>query len=127
MLKEITSVTQFDGEPKRRWFEDENFDLIMWQNDAEEIVGFELYYDKFTDQHAMRWEKPAKYAHYRVDEGENKAGKQKSSPILISDRDFDGEKIAHLFKAESRELDKKISRFVFDKILQYPSSSADEA
>ncbi len=38
MLKELEDIKQFAGEPKRRWFTDEYFDLIVWQDESAEIV-----------------------------------------------------------------------------------------
>lgn len=120
MLREITSIAQLIHEPKRRWFEDDYFDLIVWHDHQEEIISFELYYDKRGNQRAVRWEQPNRYAHYRVDEGEKKSGKSKASPVLIVEDGFDGNKVAFLFESESRRIDKSIATFVYKKILEYP-------
>jgi len=34
MLCEIKNVKQYDGEPQRRWFVDDYFDLIVWLSKA---------------------------------------------------------------------------------------------
>ncbi|MGH7597386.1 MAG: hypothetical protein ACREOI_13620 [bacterium] len=57
MLKELQSIKQFAGEPKRRWFEDEYFDF---------------------------------------------------------------EKIAQLFARESKVIEEKIAKVVYERLLQYP-------
>ena len=41
MLREIKDVRQIGDEPHRRWFTDEHFDLVIWEEEAE-IVGFQL-------------------------------------------------------------------------------------
>jgi len=118
MLREFEDVKQFAGEPRRRWFEDEYFDLIVWQNEGGEIIEFELSYDKSKNQRAIRWEKSAGFAHYRVDDG-NGPGKHKATPVLFSGGSFDFEKIAQFFMLASKEVNEKIVEFVHEKILQY--------
>lgn len=125
MLREITSIAQLIHEPKRRWFEDDYFDLIVWHDNQDVIISFELYYDKRGHQRAVRWEQPNRYAHYRVDEGEKKSGKSKASPVLIVEEGFDGNKVAFLFESESKRIDENIASFVYEKILGYPISPND--
>jgi hypothetical protein len=44
MLHELTYIKQHEGEPKRRWFEDEYFDLVIWVDEKDDIIEFELCY-----------------------------------------------------------------------------------
>lgn len=118
MLREFKAVKQFTGEPRRRWFEDEYFDLIVWQNEGGEIIEFELSYDKSKNQRAIRWEKSAGFAHYRVDDGD-RPGKHKATPVLFSGGSFDFEKIAQFFLHASNGVNEKIVKLVHEKILQY--------
>jgi len=39
MLREIRDVRQVSGEPMRRWFSDEDFDLIVWLDPEDRIIG----------------------------------------------------------------------------------------
>ncbi|MGH7456450.1 MAG: hypothetical protein ACRENG_34190, partial [bacterium] len=96
MFKELEDIKQFAGEPKRRWFADEYFDLIIWQDESEEIVEFELCYDKSKNQRTVRWEKSTGYTHHRVDDGD-RPGKRKASPVLLPDGYCDFGTIARLF------------------------------
>ena len=120
MLKEITYVRQIAGEPRRRWFEDEYFDLIVWFDAQDAIVEFELCYDKPKNQRALRWERPHAYSHFRVDDGEHHAGRGKASPILLRDPRFDREKVLARFELESTGLEEGISRLVREKLSQCP-------
>ncbi|MCH7756306.1 hypothetical protein IH970_14450 [candidate division KSB1 bacterium] len=46
MLKEIQTARQIEGEPKRRWFSNRFFDLIVWfKKNDNEITGFQLCYN----------------------------------------------------------------------------------
>ena len=120
MLKEIPYIRQIEGEPRRRWFEDEYFDLIVWFDQDGAILEFELCYDKTKVQRALRWEGPEQYSHFRVDDGEHHAGRGKASPILLRDTRFDREKVLRRFELESGSLEESIARLVHEKIAQCP-------
>src|SRR5262245_19982716 len=120
MLKEILHIRQFDGEPRRRWFEDEYFDLIVWFDEDGRLLEFELCYDKGRNQRALRWQKLEHYSHFRVDDGEHHAGRGKASPILLHDPRFDREKVLRRFELESAGLEEGIARLVHEKVAQCP-------
>ncbi len=46
MLREIEETSQKRGEPKRRWFSGSEMDLFVWLNEDDEIVSYQLTYDK---------------------------------------------------------------------------------
>ena len=119
MLTEYKEVQQIEGEPRRRWFSDEFFDLIVWFAKGTEIIGFQLCYGRSGDQRAITWKRPSSYFHQRIDDGENRPGKHKATPILVPDGRFDYNIVAELFRRESNSIDPEISKFVFDILLQY--------
>ena len=112
-------MSQKKGEPHRRWFADEFFDLLVWEDENGEIAGFQLSYDKNRDQHTLTWEKQTGYHHYKVDDGESRPGKFKASPILFADGVFEYDKISERFKINSQEIDKIVSSFVYHKLKNY--------
>lgn len=118
MLEEVLNLRQIEGEPKRRWFSDDYFDLIVWFEKGN-IIGFQLSYGRFKDEHALTWHKQFGYGHYRVDDGEGRPGKPKSTPVLLPDGNFDYEKMADVFKRESTAVDKNIAGFIMEKILHF--------
>jgi hypothetical protein len=119
MMYETKSVRQIKGEPLRRWFWSDYFDLIVWINDDRDITGFQLCYDKNKFQRVLTWKKESGYSHDRIDDGESNPGRYKSTPILAADGIFEEEKIAALFKEESSNLDKQIADFIHSRILEY--------
>lgn len=123
MLYEIKNIRQNEGEPRRRWFIDDYFDLVVWLSEADEIEGFQLCYDKTRNQHALTWSRSTGYMHNRVDSGEDKPGKPKGIPLLVADGDFRHEEIANRFRKESKKLDPQLSELVFEKIMQYSMST----
>jgi len=119
MLREIRDVRQVRGEPRRRWFSDEDFDLIVWIDPENRILGFQLCYDKQTGQKALTWLKDDGYRHSRIDDGDN-PGKMKASPVLEADGHFDREGIGRRFRENRGDVPSKVADYVYDKIMNYP-------
>jgi len=119
MLSEIPHIKAIQDEPRRRWFADEEFDLIVWYEADELVVGFQLCYDKQKNQRAFTWRAPGYSRHDRVDDGENNPGRYKATPILVSDGAFAAADVAERFKAAGSDIDGSISSLVIQKILDW--------
>ena len=119
MLVEEKDVRQIKDEGFRRWFLDEDFDLIIWyEND--EIVGFQLCYDKKDDnERALTWRKGDRYMHNRIDNGESPYS-NKMTPILVSDGIFNKTEIAEKFREKAMKLEYGLVDFIYTKLLNYP-------
>lgn len=126
MLKEFPNVRQIPGENQRRWFSDEYFDLIVWEDGHNTIVGFELCYGVNTTQRALTWHTDLGFAHHRIDDGESRPGKVKASPILMPDGWFDHAAIAQRLQHVSQEIDPAVAQFVYEKVVQFPALSGEE-
>jgi hypothetical protein len=118
MLKEIRDVRQVRGEPRRRWFSDEDFDLIVWIDPENRINGFQLCYDKQTEQKALTWLKDKGYQHSRIDDGDN-PGKMKASPVLEANGQFDREGIGRWFRENRGDVPEEIVSCVYDRIMNF--------
>jgi hypothetical protein len=116
MLSEITYVKHIDGDLRRRWFADEEFDLIVWLGDDDAIAGFQLCYDKSKDQRAFTWRSPNASRHDRVDDGENDPGRYKSTPILVPDGAFDAARVSEAFRRSSTDIDDEIAELVLKQL-----------
>lgn len=119
MLVEVKNVSQVEGESQRRWFTDEFFDLIVWEEEDSTINAFQLCYDKPRKEHALTWRRNQGYRHDIVDDGENIPGGPKQTPILVKDGASDLESVPGRFKKNSLEIDKTVSTFVYRKIADY--------
>lgn len=120
MMREVRKVRQVEGEPRRRWFTDEFFDLIVWFSPSGEIVGFQLSYDKFRQERALTWRPGEGFGHDGVDDGEDRPGKLKATPILVADGAFDATGIAERFSRESGDLPVEVVAFILAKLRDYP-------
>jgi hypothetical protein len=119
MLSEIKEVKQHKDEAHRRWFLDNYFDLIVWQND-DEITGFQLCYDKQNKERSLTWLKGRGFSHNKIDDGEGRPGQSKMTPILVPDGEFAKRKISEIFKAQSSNIDPKVAGFVYSILLTFP-------
>jgi hypothetical protein len=119
MLYEIRNIDQKEKNLKRKWFYDYDLDLLIWLDRKNEIYGFQLCYDKDDNPHALTWFVDKGFFHNKIDEGDNKIGRRRGSPLLIANGVFDSERIANYFKMNSHDIEAKIAKFVYDKILEY--------
>jgi hypothetical protein len=69
-MREIGPLRQDDARGRRRWFQDDYFDLFLWQDQDGRAVAFELCYDRNAAEGAVTWSEADGFAHARVDAGE---------------------------------------------------------
>ncbi len=119
MLSEIRNARQVAGEGYRRWFTDDDFDLIVWYTDGGLLAGFQLCYDKEDSERALTWTRDHGFQHNRVDPGEV-AGRSKMTPLIIADGVFDAGPVVAKFRRQSAALDPELSSFVMKKMEEYP-------
>jgi hypothetical protein len=120
MLKE-SQCRQDSDKGRRRWFSDEDFDLIVWSGHDGVISGFQLCYDKQKSERALTWRQAAGFSHERVDSGETNPAKN-LSPVLVPDGLCPIDEIADLFFMRSSEIDPSIRSFITEKFREYRAS-----
>ncbi len=119
MLHEEKNIRQTKGEPRRRWFSDDFFDLIIWLEPDESVWGFQLCYDIGFRPRALTWTKQTGYKHSGIDDGEHGGGAHKSSPVLVQDGLFDTSAIGARLAAASGELPAGLLDCVLLKISEF--------
>jgi hypothetical protein len=116
VLEEVKNVPQQDGAPGyRRWFADDELDLIVWYSTSGQIRGFQLCYDIKGDERAFTWREERGLTHTAIDAGED-SPLHNRSPILVSDPRASVEKAVASFKARSKTIDPAIVEFVSTKL-----------
>ena len=115
MLAEIKKVRQIEGEPARRWFNCHQMDLFIWYENNQ-IIGFQLCYDKDIKEKAFSWHKDRGLQHQKVDDGENRPGHYKATPILVQNGSYELISIIEEFKKYSLDLIDEIKDFVLKKL-----------
>lgn len=124
MLKEWEGVRQRLEEGRRRWFTDEQFDLILWYDSSDQLLGFQLCYDKPLSERAITWFASGTYTHAKVDDGESTFG-TKETAVLVSDGVFDSKAVAERFESAAGTVDHEIVRFVIDRLKEYPGEASE--
>lgn len=118
MLREIKNVRKIPDEPMRRWFTDEEMDLMVWYSEGE-IISFQLCYNKQSAEKAVSWAVGNELVHESVDSGESRYGHYKATPILISHRSYDLEAIrAGFFKNSAKLSDVNLRNLVLKYLHQ---------
>ncbi len=122
MLKEVKNARQIPGESSRRWFFDDTFDLIVWYDPENTIIGFQLCYDKGLDERALTWLQGKGFTYNRVDDGEGAGARFKMTPTLDPDGTFEKDDVLALFQDESQRVDPDIVETVTEMIKMYPQA-----
>ena len=118
MLREIKTVRQKDDEPPRRWFQDKDFDLIVWQHPGQDPEAFQLCYDRSRNERVLSWSRTKGYSHDGVDSGEDDPMHNRA-PILVADGHFAKVEIGADFAQQGQQIDAQIRNFVLHKIRRY--------
>lgn len=119
MLTEIEKTRQIPGEGIRRWFRDEELDLIVWYDEDGSLEGFQLCYDKMRHERALTWRKPNSYQHHAIDTGESATGGPKMSPVLVADGLVDSQRIEKTFSQRNEGVPKDLASRISEIILRY--------
>jgi len=96
-------------------------DLIIWIDEDEGPAQLQLCYDKGRRrlERALTWQRDVGYKHTAVDDGEIGNGRYKSTPILVADGGFNGERVAKLFTRDGGHLPADIVDFVTARINEF--------
>jgi hypothetical protein len=116
MLTEIRFKA--DSKSEKRWYQDEYFDLFIWQDETEQITSFQLCYDRLGDERVIYWDSERGFAHYRVDDGEDSPHKN-MSPVLVRTGELPSNEVFTLFVQSSQLMDSDLSRFIIQKLDEY--------
>lgn len=127
MLKEL-NISQF-GSPincRKRWFQDDYFDLFTWQNEQDEVMVFQLCYDRLGKERVIIWDNEQGFGHHCVDDGESSPNKN-MTPVFISVAKFSYDEVITPFIQESQSIDEIIRCFVTQKLIEYTECFARES
>ena len=81
MFCEIRHLNQERGAGRRRWFESDELDLVVWYGAGGQVTGFQLCYDFGKGEHALTWREGTGFVHSQIDAGDQSPLKNRS-PIL---------------------------------------------
>lgn len=115
MLTEFKNVAQKpEDDGRRRWFSDNQLELIVWYCPENMLTGFQFCYDIGAGEHAVTWKN--NYLHHnKIDDGDI-GGAPNMSPILVPDGIMPKDQILKIFKENCLEIEYEIAQFVIDKL-----------
>ena len=110
MLAENHRVRQEPGH-RRRWFEHDGLELIVWLDAQAAVEGFQLC----RDGHALTWRRGSGFAHARIDEGDD--GPLKNlTPILIPNGAVPWAEVTEEFRSCSDSLEAGLRQLVLGRL-----------
>jgi len=121
VIVEMENVRQRPEEGTRRWFSDDDFDLIIWYSHAGELLGFQLCYDKQGTERAFTWKTDGSFTHSRVDSGDSVLSGMKKTAVLIADGTPAPQTVADAFRSAATGLDPEIVDLVYQKVVSFPN------
>jgi hypothetical protein len=71
MLREISGVRQDDPTARKRWFQDDYFDLYLWTDAQGALRSFQLGYERYRQEKVLSWDRARGYTHRVVDGGDS--------------------------------------------------------
>ncbi|HEX7631183.1 MAG TPA: hypothetical protein VF388_03550 [Lacunisphaera sp.] len=118
MFKEFARVKQEAGDGRRRWFDDDGMELIVWLDAADQPRGFQLCYQGAGRQeHALTWRAPGGFAHNRVLSGDSRPDKNQT-PILVPDGVVPWAQLRREFAARSGALEPALREFITTRLAE---------
>lgn len=114
MLSEFIGVRQEEVGLRRRWFEDDGMELVVWYDATGAVDGFQILYDRDDSEHALTWRTAGGFVHSRVDQGDNLFSKR--SPILVLNGAVPWARVHAEFTARSSALEPPLREFVLAQL-----------
>lgn len=123
MLKELKSTRQIPGEPFRRWYTDNDNDLIVWL-DHYRITGFQLLAPSSYGRIVITWHEGQRPTLAGLDEGEGRPARPKMTPILIQHNKINLGKVLRHFQSISGELPSGLTELIEQRIMELKGSES---
>ena len=118
MLREIQGVRQDNPGLRRRWYQDEFFDLYTWHAADGRLAGFQLCYDLPGRERAITWHRQHGFSHNRIDSGDT-PGRMSATPLLAAEARFPHRLVRERFIKHGMTLDAITRNTIIDKMREY--------
>src|SRR5262245_665816 len=116
MLEELKNVSQSPRvKGHRRWFADNEMELIAWYSESGEVSGFQLCYDIGRQERAFTWRRDKGLTHSSIDSGEASPFHNRS-PMLVPNPNAPLERVIAEFRARSEKVDAEIIDLVLTQL-----------
>jgi hypothetical protein len=120
VLREIPDVIQDDPSNRRRWFQDDYFDLFVLETDGE-LAAFELCYDIRSNERALAWSRAGRYFH---DGGTSPSGDFIGAQLSSGDP-LEADPIIARFERAAAELPEALRLALTARLREYALQNAE--
>ncbi len=117
MLVELHVSLDASQTIRKRWFQDDYFDLFIWQ-DPTNIISFQLCYDRMGRERVVSWDEDRGFGHHSIDDGESSPHKN-MTPVFVMDGAFCSDEVLPKFTEAYPFLPQDIADFVLQKLIEY--------
>jgi len=109
-------VKQEGGGSRRRWFEDEAMELIVWYRRDGVAEGFQLCYPgEDRRERALTWREGRGFSHAAVEGGDARPEKN-LTPVLVADGAVPWAQLVAEFAVRGAALEPAVRALVLDKL-----------
>jgi hypothetical protein len=119
MLREIAKVKQDRPGTKRRWFQDDYFDLWIWERPDDMVAAFQLCYDRQGTERILSWREQHGFDHLAVDFGTGGETGHAQTAILKADGVFPMREVWRRLLIASRPIPRDMRYFLFEKLFEF--------
>jgi len=113
---EIKHLNQERGTGRRRWFESDGLDFVVWYGSSGQVTGFQLCYDFGQGEHALTWREGTGFVHSRIDAGDQSPLKNRSPTLELTSAVPPWSRLAEKFDVQSDSLEPELRRLVGRKL-----------
>lgn len=118
MLAKIRFTTKNMNDQEKHWFQDNYFDLFIWQDAAHNIHGFQLCYDRNKRERVVVWDKKRGFSHLCVDDGERSPHKNMTPMFTVCDLP-PNQTLIPRFEQAAQLLPAELRTFIVKKLHEY--------
>lgn len=103
------------GGARRRWFESDGLELVVWLGAAGGVEGFQLCYERREGERALTWRAGRGFEHNAIDDGGDDPMKNKT-PVLIPVGAVPWAELTELFRLKSERLEPELRALVLARL-----------
>jgi hypothetical protein len=115
VLREVKDVRQERGPGRRRWFQSDGFELVVWLSRSGDVTGFQICYNLGGTERALTWRPRSGFVHSHVDGGDDSPLKN-MTPVLQPDGVVPWPELIARFEERSGLLEPALREFVRERL-----------
>jgi hypothetical protein len=116
LLTEIVNISDTSPGLRRRWFTDADMDLYVWYDRHQQLVEFQLCYDKRGNEQALAWDSESGLSHHLVNTGDARPDTINQTALLQEETVPDISRVKALFTQTGQTLEHNLFEFILARL-----------